>query len=94
MTKSEHSRVQTKHNQRLIMNIGWCGRVRNVAIAAQIGLPHVVGTIIQRQRLALFGHARRKTSPGRLREWDSSSAEGHCCQEGRRVPRIKLAPFR
>ena len=60
LTKSELSRLQAFHmrNQRLIMNIKWYDRVRNVEIAGRTGLPHI-GTTIQRQRHALFGHVAR-----------------------------------
>ena len=48
-------------NQRLIMNIKWYDKVRNVEIATQTCLPHI-GTIIQRQRHALLGHVVRLDS--------------------------------
>jgi hypothetical protein len=43
------------------MNIKWYDKVRNVEIATQTSLPHI-GTIILRQRHALFGHVVRPDS--------------------------------
>jgi len=84
LNKSELSKLQAFHmrNQRLIMNIKWYDKVRNVEIAAQTGLPHI-GTIIQRQRHALFGHVVRLDSDTPANQ---ALALHRDINEGRRVP--------
>jgi hypothetical protein len=84
LTKSELSRLQAFHmrNQRLIMNIMWYDKVRNVVIAALTGLPHI-GTIIQRRRHALFGHVVRLASDAPA---NRALALLRDIGEGRRVP--------
>jgi hypothetical protein len=84
LTKSELSRLQAFHmrNQRLIMNIRWYDKVRNVEIATRTGLPHI-GTIIQRQRHALFGHVVRLNSDTPANQ---ALALHKDINEGRRTP--------
>ena len=57
-------------------------QVSNVEIAAQTGLPHI-GTIIQRQRHALFGHVVRLDSDTPANQ---ALALHRDIKEGRRVP--------
>ena len=80
-------------NQRLIMNIKWHDKVRNVEIATQTSFPHI-GTIIQRH--TLFGHVVRLDSNTPANQ---ALALHRDINEGRRVNRdgvahaVALAPL-
>ena len=65
-----------------LWRLAWYDKVRNVEIATQTSLPHI-GTIIQRQRHALFGHVLRLDSDTPANQ---ALALHRDINEGRRVP--------